>query len=98
MTCLSEAQAHHREEPEIDADQCQDPDNGLFAATPYETDDEKAVRIYEGINYALDSHRGVLLHSILYSPTNPFFCLHFSEKHNSKRRLQKYALRGPIFC
>ncbi|KAG2358813.1 hypothetical protein BDR07DRAFT_1293845 [Suillus spraguei] len=44
---IAEAQARHSEEPEIDIEQFQDPDNecGLFAGTTYEQDDEEADNI-----------------------------------------------------
>ena len=56
--CLSEAQARRGEEPEIDPDQFQDPDNeyGLFSGTTYEQDDEDADNIYE-VDHAMDSRR-----------------------------------------
>ena len=40
------------EEPEVDPDQFQDPNNeyGLFAGTTYEADDEKADKIYEQVD------------------------------------------------
>ena len=59
LTRLSEAQARRGEEPEIDPDQFQDPDNeyGLFSGTTYEQDDEDADRVYEGVDHAMDSRR-----------------------------------------
>ena len=56
---FSEAQARRGEEPEIDPDQFQDPDNeyGLFAGTTYEADDEEADKIYEKVDEAMDSRR-----------------------------------------
>jgi pre-mRNA-processing factor 6 len=58
LTFLSEAQARRGEEPEIDPEQFQDPDNeyGLFASTTYEQDDEEADRVYEGVDH-VDSRR-----------------------------------------
>jgi pre-mRNA-processing factor 6 len=57
----SEAQARRGEEPEVDPDQFQDPDNeyGLFAGTAYEQDDEEADKIYEAVDQAMDSRRKV---------------------------------------
>jgi len=62
LTFLSEAQARRGEEPEIDPEQFQDPDNeyGLFAGTTYEQDDEGADRVYEGVDH-LDSRRSCVL-------------------------------------
>ena len=42
----SEAQARRGEEPDVDPEQFQDPDNeyGLFAGTTYEADDEEPIR------------------------------------------------------
>jgi hypothetical protein len=102
LTYLSEAQARRGEEPEIDPDQFQDPDNeyGLFAGTPYEADDEEANRIYEDVIMLwilVEGLGGVFLGLVSSSHFNPFFCLHFSEKHESKQRLQNYVLRGPRF-
>ena len=54
-----EAQARRGEEPEVDPDQFQDPDNeyGLFAGTTYEADDEEADRIYELVDRNMDARR-----------------------------------------
>ncbi|KAF9052133.1 PRP1 splicing factor, N-terminal-domain-containing protein [Panaeolus papilionaceus] len=56
---VAEAQAKRGEEPEIDPDQFQDPDNeyGLFVGTAYEQDDEEADKIYEKVDIAMDSRR-----------------------------------------
>lgn len=56
---IAEAQAKRGEEPEIDSEQFQDPDNeyGLFAGTTYEQDDEEADKIYEAVDQAMDSRR-----------------------------------------
>ncbi|KAG6836096.1 hypothetical protein H0H93_011434 [Arthromyces matolae] len=56
---IAEAQAKRGEEPEVDAEQFQDPDNeyGLFAGTTYEQDDEEADKIYESVDSAMDSRR-----------------------------------------
>ncbi|KAJ2987881.1 hypothetical protein NUW54_g9292 [Trametes sanguinea] len=56
---IAEAQARRGEEPEIDPDQFQDPDNefGLFAGTTYEADDEEADRIYEQVDKNMDARR-----------------------------------------
>ncbi|KIY47069.1 hypothetical protein FISHEDRAFT_46114 [Fistulina hepatica ATCC 64428] len=58
---IAEAQARRGEEPDIDSEQFQDPDNeyGLFAGTTYEQDDEEADRIYEKVDEAMDSRRRV---------------------------------------
>jgi len=55
----SEAQARRGEEPEIDPEQFQDPDNeyGLFAGTTYEQDDEEADKIYDDVDQKMDSRR-----------------------------------------
>lgn len=55
----SEAQARRGEEPDVDPDQFQDPDNeyGLFAGTTYEADDEEADKIYEQVDRTMDSRR-----------------------------------------
>lgn len=55
----SEAQARRGEEPDIDPEQFQDPDNeyGLFAGTTYEADDEEADMIYESVDKAMDARR-----------------------------------------
>jgi pre-mRNA-processing factor 6 len=55
----SEAQAKRGEEPDVDPDQFQDPDNeyGLFAGTTYEADDEEADKIYEQVDRTMDSRR-----------------------------------------
>lgn len=55
----SEAQAKRGEEPEVDPDQFQDPDNeyGLFAGTTYEADDEEADKIYEQVDKNMDARR-----------------------------------------
>jgi pre-mRNA-processing factor 6 len=47
------------EEPEVDPDQFQDPDNeyGLFAGTTYEADDEEADKIYEQVDQNMDARR-----------------------------------------
>ena len=54
-----EAQARRGEEPEIDPEQFQDPDNemGLFAGMTYEADDEEADRIYEQVDKNMDARR-----------------------------------------
>lgn len=54
-----EAQARRGEEPEVDPDQFQDPDNeyGLFAGTTYEADDEEADKIYEQVDKNMDARR-----------------------------------------
>ena len=54
-----EAQARRGEEPDVDPDQFQDPDNeyGLFAGTTYEQDDEEADKIYETVDRNMDSRR-----------------------------------------
>ena len=56
---IREAQARRGEEPEIDPDQFQDPDNeyGLFAGTTYEADDEEADMIYEQVDKNMDARR-----------------------------------------
>jgi len=56
-----EAQARRGEEPEVDPDQFQDPDNqyGLFAGTTYEADDEEADKIYEQVDKDMDGRRRV---------------------------------------
>lgn len=61
MCFFSEAQARRGEEPDIDPEQFQDPDNeyGLFAGTTYEADDEEADKIYEGVDQGMDSRRKV---------------------------------------
>jgi len=55
----SEAQARRGEEPDVDPEQFQDPDNeyGLFAGTTYEADDEEADKIYEHVDQTMDSRR-----------------------------------------
>jgi pre-mRNA-processing factor 6 len=55
----SEAQARRGEEPDVDPEQFQDPDNeyGLFAGTTYEADDEEADKIYEQVDQTMDSRR-----------------------------------------
>ena len=55
----SEAQARRGEEPDVDPEQFQDPDNeyGLFAGTTYEADDEEADKIYEQVDRTMDSRR-----------------------------------------
>ena len=55
----SEAQARRGEEPDVDPEQFQDPDNeyGLFAGTTYEADDEEADKIYEHVDHTMDSRR-----------------------------------------
>ncbi|KIJ13053.1 hypothetical protein PAXINDRAFT_14099 [Paxillus involutus ATCC 200175] len=54
-----EAQARRGEEPEVDPDQFQDPDNeyGRFAGTTYEQDDEEADKIYDAVDQSMDSRR-----------------------------------------
>ncbi|KAN0112057.1 PRP1 splicing factor, N-terminal domain containing protein [Russula decolorans] len=54
-----EAQARRGEEPDVDPEQFQDPDNeyGLFAGTTYEADDEEADKIYEQVDQTMDSRR-----------------------------------------
>ncbi|KAI0927016.1 hypothetical protein AcW1_007622 [Taiwanofungus camphoratus] len=56
---IAEAQARRGEEPEIDPEQFQDPDNeyGLFAGTTYEADDEEADQIYEQVDKNMDARR-----------------------------------------
>ncbi|KAH7885649.1 PRP1 splicing factor, N-terminal-domain-containing protein [Phlebopus sp. FC_14] len=56
---VAEAQARRGEEPEVDAEQFQDPDNeyGLFAGTTYEQDDEEADKIYETVDQNMDARR-----------------------------------------
>ncbi|KAF8837700.1 hypothetical protein BDN67DRAFT_908727 [Paxillus ammoniavirescens] len=56
---VAEAQAKRGEEPEVDPDQFQDPDNeyGLFAGTTYEQDDEEADKIYDAVDQSMDSRR-----------------------------------------
>ncbi|KAF8644774.1 hypothetical protein AX16_008280 [Volvariella volvacea WC 439] len=56
---VAEAQMRRGEEPEVDAEQFQDPDNeyGLFAGMTYEADDEEADRIYEKVDEAMDARR-----------------------------------------
>ncbi|KAN0094985.1 PRP1 splicing factor, N-terminal domain containing protein [Tylopilus felleus] len=56
---IAEAQARRGEEPDVDPDQFQDPDNeyGLFAGTTYEQDDEEADKIYETVDRNMDSRR-----------------------------------------
>ncbi|KAK7690203.1 hypothetical protein QCA50_006854 [Cerrena zonata] len=56
---VAEAQARRGEEPDIDPEQFQDPDNeyGLFAGTTYEADDEEADMIYEQVDKAMDARR-----------------------------------------
>lgn len=56
---IAEAQARRGEEPEIDPEQFQDPDNeyGLFAGTTYEADDEEADNIYEQVDQNMDARR-----------------------------------------
>ncbi|OBZ68819.1 Pre-mRNA-processing factor 6 [Grifola frondosa] len=56
---IAEAQARRGEEPEIDPDQFQDPDNeyGLFAGTTYEADDEEADKIYDLVDQNMDARR-----------------------------------------
>jgi pre-mRNA-processing factor 6 len=55
----SEAQARRGEEPDVDPEQFQDPDNeyGLFAGTTYEADDEEADKIYDQVDRTMDSRR-----------------------------------------
>ena len=74
MSCLSEAQARRGEEPEIDPEQFQDPDNeyGLFASAAYGEDDEEADRIYESVDKAIDSRRRVQRCAYITSVT--FLC------------------------
>ncbi|KAJ3553871.1 hypothetical protein NM688_g3392 [Phlebia brevispora] len=56
---IAEAQMRRGEEPDIDPDQFQDPDNeyGLFAGTTYEADDEEADLIYEQVDKNMDARR-----------------------------------------
>ncbi|KIJ13039.1 hypothetical protein PAXINDRAFT_181390 [Paxillus involutus ATCC 200175] len=56
---VAEAQARRGEEPEVDPEQFQDPDNeyGLFAGTTYEQDDEEADKIYDAVDQSMDSRR-----------------------------------------
>ncbi|GBE84832.1 Pre-mRNA-splicing factor prp1 [Sparassis crispa] len=56
---IAEAQARRGEEPEVDPDQFQDPDNeyGLFAGTTYEADDEEADQIYDQVDQNMDARR-----------------------------------------
>ncbi|KAL0574605.1 U4/U6 x U5 tri-snRNP complex subunit Prp1 [Marasmius crinis-equi] len=56
---IAEAQARRGEEPDVDPEQFQDPDNeyGLFAGTAYEQDDEEADKIYEAVDAAMDARR-----------------------------------------
>jgi pre-mRNA-processing factor 6 len=56
---IAEAQARRGEEPEVDPEQFQDPDNeyGLFAGTTYEQDDEEADQIYAKVDDNMDSRR-----------------------------------------
>ncbi|KAL0958321.1 hypothetical protein HGRIS_000466 [Hohenbuehelia grisea] len=56
---IAEAQARRGEEPDVDPEQFQDPDNeyGLFAGTTYEQDDEEADRIYDQVDQAMDARR-----------------------------------------
>ncbi|KAF8271613.1 PRP1 splicing factor, N-terminal-domain-containing protein [Lactarius quietus] len=56
---IAEAQARRGEEPDVDPEQFQDPDNeyGLFAGTTYEADDEEADKIYEQVDQTMDSRR-----------------------------------------
>ncbi|ESK96430.1 mrna splicing factor (prp1 zer1) [Moniliophthora roreri MCA 2997] len=56
---IAEAQARRGEEPDVDPEQFQDPDNeyGLFAGTAYEQDDEEADKIYESVDAAMDARR-----------------------------------------
>ncbi|KAK7061118.1 U4/U6 x U5 tri-snRNP complex subunit Prp1 [Paramarasmius palmivorus] len=56
---IAEAQAKRGEEPDVDPEQFQDPDNeyGLFAGTAYEQDDEEADKIYEAVDAAMDARR-----------------------------------------
>jgi pre-mRNA-processing factor 6 len=59
-SCISsEARAKRGEEPDMDSEQFQDPDNefGLFAGGAYEQDDEEADKIYEQVDTAMDSRR-----------------------------------------
>lgn len=54
-----EAQAKRGEEPDVDPEQFQDPDNeyGLFAGTTYEQDDEEADKIYDAVDRNMDARR-----------------------------------------
>ncbi|KAI0086964.1 PRP1 splicing factor, N-terminal-domain-containing protein [Irpex rosettiformis] len=56
---IAEAQARRGEEPDVDPEQFQDPDNeyGLFAGTTYEADDEEADKIYEQVDQNMDARR-----------------------------------------
>lgn len=55
----SEAQAKRGEEPEVDSEQFQDPDNeyGLFNGMKYEEDDKEADKIYETVDRNMDARR-----------------------------------------
>ncbi|KAH7921622.1 hypothetical protein BV22DRAFT_1132130 [Leucogyrophana mollusca] len=56
---VADAQAKRGEEPDIDPEQFQDPDNeyGLFAGTTYEQDDEEADKIYDSVDQNMDARR-----------------------------------------
>lgn len=56
---IAEAQAKRGEEPEVDPDQFQDPDNeyGLFSGATYEQDDEEADQIYAQVDENMDARR-----------------------------------------
>ncbi|KAF8261891.1 PRP1 splicing factor, partial [Lactarius quietus] len=56
---VAEAQARRGEEPDVDPEQVQDPDNeyGLLAGTTYEADDEEADKIYDEVGRTMDSRR-----------------------------------------
>ncbi|KZT55498.1 putative pre-mRNA splicing factor prp1 [Calocera cornea HHB12733] len=56
---IAEAQAKRGEEPDMDSEQFQDPDNeiGLFAGGTYEADDEEADKIYDGVDARMDARR-----------------------------------------
>ena len=59
LTSHREAQARRGEEPDVDPEQFQDPDNeyGLFAGATYEQDDEEADKIYDSVDRNMDSRR-----------------------------------------
>jgi pre-mRNA-processing factor 6 len=70
MNKSREAQARRGEEPEVDPEAFQDPDNetGLFAGTVYEADDEEADQIYEGVDNEMDKRRKARRLVHCYSP------------------------------
>ncbi|KAF9234169.1 PRP1 splicing factor, N-terminal-domain-containing protein [Melanogaster broomeanus] len=59
VEAIAEAQAKRGEEPDVDPEQFQDPDNeyGLFAGTTYEQDDEEADKIYDSVDQNMDARR-----------------------------------------